>query len=974
MLVGPITAGEIIFLRKSSIKWHPFESLIGDSCATMQAAGVFAEVESCMTADQMIGSAAAVQVENLVATEGPYSIWRPSDTPSIISEADAEPLELGVRFRVGGSGRITGVRFYKGVGNDGTHTGSVWTANGVRLASAVFTDETATGWQTATFATPVPVQAGTTCIASYFAPQGHYSVDYGYFATGRLSGLLHAPASTPAEPNGVFRYGPTSGFPDSTHASANYWVDVLFQPAPLDQGFGGPVLLIKSDARPYSRYYSEILRAEGIGSFTTVDLSAVDATVLGQHDVAVLGDVPLTQAQVTMFTDWVDAGGNLVAARPDKKLSGLLGLTDLGTTLDNGYLLIDSARVPGLPTATLQYHGTADRYAATNATTVATLCSTATTATTSPAVTVRQTAGGGHAVAFTYDLARSVVQTRQGNPAWAGDERDADPPLRPVDLFFGARAGDVQPDWIDFSRVAIPQADEQQRLLVNVLASINHAKKPIPRTWYLPKGLKAAIVMALDDHGTATGTRDYFELLKTNTPAGAALDGWECLRATSWMFVDGTTMTDAQAAAYAAQGFDLGVHVNTGCANWTPASLEATFTSELAAWASAFPSLPPQQGNRTHCIAWSDWATQPKVELGKGIRMDLNYYYAPHWWVQNRPGMFTGSGLPMRFADLDGTMIDVYQVVSQLVDENGLTYPAGIDTMLDRALGVEGYYGVFGTHYYFADDFGAKVIASAKARGVPMITAKQILDWTDGRNNSFFSEIAWSGNNLTFTATVDGRTNGMLRGMLPVQSVKGALTAITRNGTAVAHAQETVKGVTYAMFPVVAGNFSAVYTPHTFPASFWSGSTPPGNITTTDTSTGELGVKFTPAVNGRITAVKFYKGPQNLGTHTVSVWSSAGTRLGTATATNETPSGWQTVQLPTPVTVVAGSTYVASYLCPGGRYSYDYDYFTSARTSGPLTAPSSVGSGGNGVYNVGGSFPDKTYRDLNYWVDVVFTT
>lgn len=926
-----------------------------------------------MAAENTTGSVAAAQGGNLVAAAGPYSIWGPTDTPAVISESDTDSLELGVRFRANTAGRITGVRFYKGAGNGGTHTGSVWTADGTRLATATFTNETATGWQTATFATPVQVQPNTSYIASYFAPQGRYSTSYNYFTTARVNGPLTAPASRTAEPNGVFRYGATSAFPNSTHLSANYWVDVIFESVPLDQGFGGPVLLVKSDAHPFSRYFSEILRAEGIGSFTTADLTAVNATLLGQHDVAILGEIPLTQAQATTFTDWVNAGGNLIASRPDKKLSALLGLTDQNTTLSNAYMLIDPAQVPGLPNTTLQFHSTADRYTATSATTVATLYSNATTATNSPAVTIRQTAGGGHAVAFTYDLARSVVQTRQGNPAWAGIERDGDDPLRPVDLFFGAKVGDVQPDWIDFTKVAIPQADEQQRLLTNVLALINRAKKPIPKTWYLPKGLKAAIVMALDDHGVPGGTQTYFNQLNTNTPAGAQLNQWECLRATSWMFVDGSTMTDAQAAAYNAQGFDLGIHVNTGCADWTPASLEATFTSELALWASTYPSLPPQTGNRTHCIVWSDWATQPKVELGKGIRMDLNYYYAPDWWVQNRPGMFTGSGLPMRFADLDGSMIDVYQVVSQLVDENGLTYPAGIDTMLDKALGFEGYYGVFGTHYYISgDNFGSQVITSAKARGVPMITGKQILDWTDGRNASFFSQITWSGNNLTFTATVDGRTNGMLRGMLPVQSVKGALTALTRNGTAVAYTQETIKGVTYAMFPAASGNFSAAYTPHTFPASLFASSLP-ANVTTTDTSAGELGFKFTPAVNGKITHVKFHKGPQNLGTHTVSVWSSTGTRLATATATNETAAGWQTVALPAPLNVTAGQTYIASYFCPGGRYSYDYDYFNTARTNGPLTAPSSIGSGGNGVYALGSNFPNQTYRALNYWVDVIFT-
>ncbi|GLY49063.1 DUF4082 domain-containing protein [Lentzea sp. NBRC 102530] len=917
---------------------------------------------------------AAAQGGNLVVAEGPYSIWGPSDTPAVISETDTGSLELGVRFRADRPGRITGVKFYKGTGNGGTHVGSVWTTSGTRLASATFTNETATGWQTAMFATPVQVQANTSFVASYFAPQGRYSASYNYFTTARVNGPLQAPKSVPGAPNGVFKYGAASAFPTSTHLSANYWVDVIFEPTELDQGFGGPVLLVKSDAHPFSRYFAEVLRAEGIGSFTTADLSSVDATVLGQHDVVVLGEVPLTAAQATMFTDWVNAGGNLIASRPDKKLAGLLGLTDLGTTLNNGYLLINPAQVPGLPNTTMQYHGTADRYTATSATTIATLYSNATTATANPAVTLRTTAGGGNAVAFTYDLARSIVLTRQGNPAWAGVERDNDPPLRPVDLFFGAKTGDVQPDWNDFAKIAIPQADEQQRLFANLLATINRAKKPIPKTWYLPKGLKTAIVMALDDHGTPGGTQTYFEELKANTPAGASFDQWETLRATSWMFVDGATMTDAQAAAYNSQGFDLGIHVNTGCANWTPASLETTFTSELALWATTYPSLPPQTGNRTHCIVWSDWATQPKVELGKGIRMDLNYYYAPSWWVNNRPGMFTGSGLPMRFADLDGTMIDVFQVVSQLVDENGMTYPAAIDTMLDRALGYEGYYGVFGTHYYISgDNFGTQIITSAKARGVPIITGKQILDWTDGRNASYFSAIAWSGNNLTFTATVDNRTNGMLRGMLPVHSSKGVLTSITRAGTPVTFTRETIKGVTYALFPTAAGAHTATYTPYTYPVSFFTGATP-ANITTTDTSAGELGFKFTPAVNGRITAVKFYKGPQNLGTHTVSVWSSTGTRLATATATNETASGWQTVQLTTPLNVTAGTTYIASYFCPGGRYSYDYDYFTQARTAGPLTAPSTIGSGGNGVYALGSNFPNQTYRSLNYWVDVVFTS
>ena len=83
-------------------------------------------------------------------------------------------------------------------------------------------------------------------------------------------------------------------------------------------------------------------------------------------------------------------------------------------------------------------------------------------------MTVRKV-GLGNAAAFTYDLAKSVIYTRQGNPAWSGQDRDGTTPIRSDDLFFGAKAGNVLPDWVDLNKVAIPQADEQQRLLYNVL-------------------------------------------------------------------------------------------------------------------------------------------------------------------------------------------------------------------------------------------------------------------------------------------------------------------------------------------------------------------------------------------------------------------------------------------------------------------------------------------------------------------------
>src|SRR2546423_5137824 len=149
----------------------------------------------------------------------------------------------------------------------------------------------------------------------------------------------------------------------------------------------------------------------------------------------------------------------------------------------------------------MQFHGSAELSRTSGASTSATLYSDAVTSTTYPAVTVNSF-GAGQAAAFTYDLARSVIYTRQGNPAWSGEARDGQSLIRSDDLFFGAASFDPQLDWVDLTKVAIPQADEQQRLLANLILQMNAAKKPLPRFWYFPSGFEAVVVMTGDDHGS----------------------------------------------------------------------------------------------------------------------------------------------------------------------------------------------------------------------------------------------------------------------------------------------------------------------------------------------------------------------------------------------------------------------------------------------------------------------------------------
>jgi Domain of unknown function (DUF4082) len=76
------------------------------------------------------------------------------------------------------------------------------------------------GWQEVDFSQPVTIDANTTYIASYFAPNGHYSANSAYFYTTPPMGTnptittvngppLHAPRNTNGSVNGVYSYAGT---------------------------------------------------------------------------------------------------------------------------------------------------------------------------------------------------------------------------------------------------------------------------------------------------------------------------------------------------------------------------------------------------------------------------------------------------------------------------------------------------------------------------------------------------------------------------------------------------------------------------------------------------------------------------------------------------------------------------------------------------------------------------------------------
>jgi hypothetical protein len=661
--------------------------------------------------------------------------------------------------------------------------------------------------------------------------------------------------------------GPTGVLDSNGNAMpSSYTWSFTTEPVPPSRGPGGPILVISNVVNPYTQYFSEILTTEGLNEYTITDISQVTSATLANYDVVILGDMPLSGSEVSLLSNWVVNGGNLIAMHPDPQLAGLLGLTPLSSTLSNAYILVQTTASPGVGIVgeTMQFHGSADLYSTSGAFTIATLYSDAVTSTTYPAVTVNSF-GGGQAAAFTYDLARSVIYTRQGNPAWSGQARDGQSgPIRSDDLYFGGASFDPQPDWVDLNKVSIPQADEQQRLLANLILQMNSVNKPLPRFWYLPSGFKAVVVMTGDDHGSfynGSATSQRFNDFLADSTSGCSVPDWQCVRSTSYLFpqvLATNPLTDSQAAAYVAQGFEIGLHGDSSptCSNWTTSELDADYTNLLSSFAAEFPHVPAPQTHRMHCIGWSDYDSQPQIELKHGIRLDTSYYYWPPTWVNNRPGMFTGSGLPMRYTDRNGNVIDVYQATTQMTDESGQTYPFNIDTLLDNAVGATGYYGVFTANMHndggrYPGPGANQIVASAQARGVPVVSSLQMLTWLDGRNSSSFGSLSWNGSTLSFTITM-GPGSKNLQAMVPTASRAGPLTSLSLNGSPIPFATQTIKGVQYAFFNANVGSYQATYATSGGPVTLSSLTLSPTSVTGGNSSTGTVTLNGAAPTGGAV--------------------------------------------------------------------------------------------------------------------------
>jgi hypothetical protein len=566
-----------------------------------------------------------------------------------------------------------------------------------------------------------------------------------------------------------------------------------------------PILLLATP-RGFGTYLGEILKTEGFNDFQTESPAAPVITdkFLSRFDIVLLAETDLTAEQAGTLSRYVKEGGGLVAIRPAPQLAEVFGIIGIGEALKEGYIKIDggSGTAKGFTTGFLRFHGESDQYSLSGARVIASLWRTESEPVGAPAVFLHSW-GKGSAAAFSYNLPQSIVLTRQGNPVHAGQEMDGILGIRAADMFTGS--------WVNPAGNALNQADEQMRLLSRIIETLSAEKRPLPRLWYFP-GQARGLVMMTDD-GEDSREADLEAHLADVKSRGARMT----------LYLKGDYIPAGTVRRWVSEGFEISGHVDDTkeAAHPTYRGMDSSVRSTVAAFERSYGE--PMRTVRNHWIVWCgvdtlakpDFSAQARIEASHGIRFDCNLYHYDQ--DSNRghflgpAGSFTGSGLPMKFAAADGSVLDIYGSVTQLPDEQWGrgAMSSNFKLLLDRSLDSEIYSYInlnFHTDRWkaWSRPEGLEVIDYAIQRQVPIWTVKQTLGFIEGRSATRLEGARWDHSRLSFRLEVPASAPGVTL-MLPSIHAGQKLQRVYLDGRENPPIVRALKGVDYAFLPASAG-------------------------------------------------------------------------------------------------------------------------------------------------------------------------
>lgn len=990
--------------------WHPAKGKQNWTYTYIQKGFSTAIIQVRAVDDSANIGAAATRNLTLSA---PYSIFGQT-VPAIPDSGDGGAYEMGLRFTPSVDGFITGVRFYKSTANTGTHTGSLWSAAGERLATATFANETASGWQTTLFSQPVPVVAGQKYTVSYWAPKGHYaSKDYQWASFGFNDAPLKVAGGFGAEPAGV--YNTSQGFPTSSFNGGNYFVDAVFSNvdnSPLTVSGQTPIPSSSSVsvATKVSGVFSKPVTAASVqltlrsaagpvAGTTVYDATTRKATFTPSSQLAFSTQFTATLAGTDTVGGQVSSGGTwtftTAATAPvpgacpcslydDSVTPGIAEINDgLPLTLGVRFSSVSAGQVTGV--RFYKSAGNTGTHTGTLYTASGQQLATVTFANESSAgwqtamfsQPVQMAANTEYIASY-----KSLTGTYSATSNGFGSGMSVGP-LRTVS---DAGAYSYSTDF--------PSSRSTASYLVDVVVMVSAppftvgSQSPLPGASSVP--LNTTVSGVLSEAAVANSVA-----LAVKTSSGTAVAG-------STTYDQSTRKVTFTPSAALAQGTSYTATVTATAVSGTPISGNTwTFTTVPA----------PRTPGVCPCTLYQDTVTPTTAEVNDGVPLALGVRF-----TSDTAGQVTGIRF-FKSAGNTGTHTgSLYTVGGQLLatvtfsNESSTgwqtaTFSQPVNIQADTEY-VAAYKTPTGKYSYTSGGFGEGFTSGPLRVDTDSGAYSYSGDFPNTASTaSYLVDLVFNQapQQLSVTAQVPAPgATAIPTDVKPSITFStainpGASFTLTANGTSVAGSAtlsadaRTITFTPAAALPastVITANASNVATPQgqTLPPTSWQfttaaatvqqstifGSLVPQVAASSDTKSVELGTAFTVSQAGSVTGIRFYKGTGNTGTHVGSLWNSAGTRLAQVTFTNETATGWQSATLSTPVALATGQTYVVSYRAPNGRYSYTQGFFNQTWTSGVFTASGP----NNGLYRYGsgGVMPANSWNATNYFVDVVYST
>ncbi|MGA9860424.1 MAG: DUF4082 domain-containing protein [Solirubrobacteraceae bacterium] len=870
-----------------------------------------------------------------VTVNCPCTLWGTSQLPSTPDAGDTTGIEVGVKFQSQSYGQITGIRFYKSTANTGTHIGSLWTSSGQQLAQATFSSETASGWQSVSFAQPVTVLPNTTYVAAYLAPNGHESGDDGYFYPApspfQVGGANYTSAplsavNNSASVNGLYSYSSTSTFPTSTFAAANYWVDPVFVP------IASPGQVTNVTGTPGFDSVTLNWSAPATGGAPAQYTITPYIGSTAQMPVTVTGTPPATTATVTGLQQGTPYTFTVQASNPNG--NGAVSAASSPITPSGPMAPAPPTGVTAIPArgqARVSWTAPANNGSAITGYTITPYLGSTPqtpTQTLNGSATSATITGLTNGSAYTFTVAAS-------NGLGTGAASAASAVVTPDDTLF------------DFSTPATVDSGDSSAGNLGIKFTVDTSGTVNGIRFYKASTNTGAHIGSL---WTSTGT-----LLASATFSNESTSGWQTVTFSSPVtVVPGTTYVASYFAPNGHYSFDAGALYSA--INNAPLHAPATGVTSNAVYnyssSSSFPTSTYNADNY-----WVDILFNP-APPGQvtGVTATAGKLAATVSWTAPTGGGATSyivTPYVGTTAQTPTTVTGNPPVTSTTITglQQGVAY-----TFTVQAANAQGTGPVSAGSNSITPQGPTPPSAPTGVTATPA-SGQALVNWTPPANNG--NPIS----SYTITPYIAGTAQA------PTQVNNGSATSATVTGLTNGTGYTFTVAATNSLGTGLASSLTNAATPEDTIFDFGSPTTPDSG----DTSSVELGVKFTSDTTGTITGVRFYKASTNTGTHIGSLWTSGGTLLASAAFTNETASGWQTVLFSSPVAVSPGNTYVAGYFAPSGHYSFTVNGLSTGANNAPLHAvPNGTSADGLYSYSSSSTLPTSSYQASDYYVDVLF--